>query len=69
MCSTNTGGQKNDVEIQAETQSQVIKHKKKKKRKIFPVSVKSRIIQQYSTGPGTIDQWNRQELRKRTKYV
>jgi len=68
MCSTNTGGQKNDVEIQAETQSQVIKHKKKKKEN-FLGSVKSRIIQQYSTGPGTIDQWNRQELRKRTKYV
>ena len=55
MCSASTGGQKNDVGIQAETWSQVRKHKK---RKTILIVIKARIMQQDGTGPGTIGQRN-----------
>lgn len=58
MCSASTGGQKNDVGIQAGTQSQV---RKQKERKALLIGIKATIIQQCGTGPGTRAQWNGQK--------
>lgn len=58
MCPVSTGRQKNYVEIQAETQPEEIRQRKRKT--ILPGS-EARIIQPHSTGPGKKDQWDRRE--------
>lgn len=58
------GGQKNDVGIQTDMELQEIKWTRRKA--ILPGSKPS--ITQHN-GPGTAGQWNRRELKKRTKYI
>lgn len=62
MCSVSTSRQKNDEEIQAETQSQEIKQRK---RKTIRLGSKARITQEYGTDPGTAEQGERQENSER----
>ena len=52
MCPVSTGRQKNYVEIQAETQPEEIRQRK---RKTILQGSEARITQQHGTGPGKID--------------